>query len=116
MRILVPAQPNAVTAERARRLAAVLVLVLVVVFGAIWAKVSRYDEHAFPSPHFSKSTKIARTLFQNGLGDEAQALIDTGAKLPEPDWDGYAPLPDPVEIAGATRLPFQALRAPPIQL
>jgi len=116
MRILVPAQPSAVTAERAQRVAAVLALALVVVLGAIWAKVSRYERHALPSCHFSKSVKIARGLFHSGLDEEPQALLDSAASLPEPDWAGFAPLPEQVEISGATRLPFQALRAPPIEL
>jgi len=116
MRASVPIRLNTVTAKPAQRVAAILALVVVVACGATWAKVSRYDQNAFPSPHFSTSVKIARALFHNGLGDEPQALIDAGARLPEPDWDGFAPLPEQLEIAGSTPLPFQALRAPPIEL
>ncbi len=101
---------------RMQRAVAFISLVVVVIIGASWAKASGYNEQAFPSPHFSTSVKIARALFYSGVGDEPQALIDAGAKLPEPDWDGYAPPPEQFEIAGATRLPFQALRGPPLPL
>jgi len=107
---------NPVTWKRAQRTVAVFALAAVVVCGATWAKVSRYDGRALPSPHFSTSVKIARIFLQNGLGDEPQALVDAGASLPEPDWNGFAPVPDPVAIAGAPPLPFQALRAPPVRL
>ncbi len=76
------------------RQAASLVALVFVVLGATWAKASRYSEQAFPSPHFSTSVKIAQAPFHNGLGDEPQALISAGAKLPEPDWHGYAWFPD----------------------
>lgn len=88
-------------------------LALAVVFGAAWAKASRYDWNAAPSPHFSASVKIARGLFHSGVGDEAQALIAVNAHVPEPDWSGPAPIPVPVESPGNPPLPYQALRAPP---
>jgi hypothetical protein len=102
-----------VSAKRAVRLAAFFALAAVVVFGASWAKVSRYDLRAVPSPHFSKSVKVARVLFHSGLGDEPQALIAAGANLPEPDWNGFTPLSPQFEIAGAPPQLFVALRAPP---
>ena len=95
-----------------RRLAFLAVAALVV-FGATWAKASRYDLHALPSPHFSASVKIARVLFHNGPGDEPQALIAANSRVPEPDWDGLAPFAEQAEAAGEPPLPSQSLRAPP---
>jgi hypothetical protein len=88
-------------------------LALAVVCGAAWAKASRYDEHALPSPHFSTSVKIARALFYDGPRDEARALMATRAHVPEPDWNGPAPAVVSVESTGNLPLLFQALRAPP---
>jgi len=105
-----------VTWRRARRAAVLFAVTAVVLYGVTWAKVSRYDLRALPSPHFSASVKIARVLFQTALGDDPQALIKAGASLPEPEWSGLAPVSQQVEMAGAPPLPFQALRAPPIQL
>lgn len=95
------------------RLLFIIALAAVVLLGATWAKASRYDENALPSPHFSASVKIARVLFHNGPGDESQALIAAHAHLPEPDWSGLAPLPAQVESPGNPPLPSQSLRAPP---
>lgn len=116
MRTSPPKPKGQVPARRVTRLAAYLALTAVVLFGGIWAKLSRYDVHAFPSPHFSTSVKVARALFHNGLGDEPQALIESNASLPEPEWAGFAPLPEQAEIAGAVPPPFQTFRAPPIEL
>lgn len=95
------------------RLAAFFALAVVVVLGASWAKVSRYDLNALPSPHFSTSVKIARVLFHSGPGDEPQAMIAAGASLPEPEWRGFTPLPPQFEVAGTPPQLFLALRAPP---
>ena len=116
MRIPALRRQNPVTGRPARRAVAFMALAAVMVFGATWAKVSRYDARAVPSTHFSASVKIARVLFHSGLGDEPQALIDAGASLPEPDWSGFTSLPVQLEITGAPPLPFQALRAPPTLL
>ena len=97
----------------ALRMLAVLALAGAVLFGASWAKASRYDLRAVPSPHFSTSVKIARVLFLNGLGDEPLALVAENPLLPGPDWSGVAPLPAPVTAIGAAPLPFQRFRAPP---
>jgi len=91
------------------------VLAALFLIGVTWAKVSRYDLRALPSPHFSSSVKIARVLFQAVPGDEPQALTDAGANLPEPEWNGLAPRPASAAIAGVPPLPFQAFRAPPVQ-
>ena len=107
---------NRVTWRGARRATVLFALAAVVLYGVSWAKVSRYDLRALPSPHFSASVKIARVLFQTALGDEPQALIKAGASLPEPEWSVLAPVSQQVEMAGAPPLLFQALRAPPIQL
>src|SRR5271170_7590677 len=86
MRISSLRRKNRLTGKPARRVVAILALAAVVVFGATWAKISRYDARALPSPHFSTSVKIARVLFLNGLGDEPQALIAANEILPGPDW------------------------------
>jgi len=88
-------------------------MAIVMAYGATWAKVSRYDERALPSPHFSTSVKIARVLFHNSTGDEPQALIAAGAVMPGPEWGGLAPLPAEPAPAGSPPLLFQPLRAPP---
>jgi hypothetical protein len=85
----------------------------VVLFGATWAKASRYDLRAVPSPHFSKSVKVTRVLFLNWLGDEPVALAATNPRMPEPDWGGLTPLPAPMAATGAAPLLDQRLRAPP---
>jgi len=90
-----------------------LTLALVVLLGASWAKASRYDLHAAPSPYFSKSVKIARIFFVNGLGDLPFALSVAKQRLPEPDWSGLAPLPAHFKAPRAAPLPFQRFRAPP---
>ena len=82
-------------------------------FGVAWAKASRYNVNAVPSPQFSASVKIARALFHSAPDDDSQALIAASARLPEPDWSGIAPLPFRLEMPGSRSLPFQALRAPP---
>jgi hypothetical protein len=92
---------------------AVFALAAVVFLGATWAKASRYDLRAIPSPYFSKSVKIARVLFLNELGDEPLALAAANPRMPGPDWSGIAPLPDPVASIGEAPLPFQRFRAPP---
>ena len=88
-------------------------LAMAMLFGATWAKTSRYDETALPSPHFSSSVKIARGLFQGDPGHEAVALIVERENLPRPDWSGLAPLPTQEELPGNPPRRFQALRAPP---
>jgi len=95
------------------RVAVFMALAAVIGFGSIWAKASRYDAHAMPSPHFSTSVKLARVLFHNGLGDEPQALISTSLGVPRPDWNGIAVLGVRPLVAGTPPLPFQSLRAPP---
>ena len=104
---------NGLRNRPALRILAVLVLAGVVLFGASWAKASRYDLRAVPSPHFSTSVKIARVLFLNGLGDEPLALVAGNPPLPVPDWSGVAPLLAPVTAIGAAPFPFQRFRAPP---
>jgi hypothetical protein len=116
MRIPALRRQNPVTWRRAQRLGAFLGLAAVMLWGVTWAKVSRYNGRAVPSCHFSASVKIARVLFFTGMGDEPQALVEAGANLPEPDWSGFASLPEQVEMAGAPPLAFQAFRAPPVQL
>ena len=116
MRVLAFRPQNPVNDRSARRASAFLALAAVLVFGATWAKVSHYEARAVPSPHFSASVKIARAIFHSGLDDEPQAQIAAAASLPEPDWNGFALLPDPLEIAGAPPLPSQALRGPPVEL
>jgi len=102
-----------VPSKSALRALVFVALAGVVVFGATWAKISRYDERALPSRHFSASVKIVRVLFHDGPGDEPQALVAANARLPEPDWNGLAPIPAAVAASGEPPLPFQTLRAPP---
>ena len=116
MRASTPPRHKSGISECLRQYVAVVALTVVLVLGSTWAKTSRYDKQAAPSPHYSTSVKIARVLFQSGLGDEPQALIEAGASLPEPNWNGFVPEPESATIAGAPPVPFQALRAPPSQL
>lgn len=88
-------------------------LALAMLLGAAWAKASRYDLRAAPSPYFSKSVKIARILFVNGLGELPFALSAASPRLHGPDWSGLAPLPAQFTAHGAAPLPFQRFRAPP---
>src|SRR5208282_4360518 len=108
-----PGRGNTSRGRSAPRTSALLLVAAVVLFGATWAKASRYDLRAVPSPHFSKSVKIARVLCLHWLGDETDALAAANSELPEPGWSGIAPLPSPETAAGATSLPFPRFRAPP---
>jgi hypothetical protein len=113
MGILPVPRKLSVPSRSALRALAFVALAGLVLFGATWAKISRYDERALPSPHFSTSVKIVRVLFHDGPCDGPQALIAANARLPEPDWNGLAPFPEAAAASGNPPLPFQALRAPP---
>jgi len=113
MGIELPGRMNRSLGRSALHAPAVFALAATVLFCAAWAKASRYDLRAVPSPYFSKSVKIARILFVNGLSDEPFAMAAANPQLPEPDWNGIAPLPAPVTAIGAPPLPFQRFRAPP---
>ena len=89
-------------------------MALVLLFGAAWAKASRYDSNAVPSAQFSSSIKIARALFPSTPDDDSQALIMAAACLPEPDWSGIAPVPAALLSPGNPPLPARALRGPPV--
>jgi len=92
---------------------AALAMVAVVLTGTTWAKASRYDLRAVPSPHFSKSVKMARVPTLEGLGAATDALAAVKSAIPEPEWSGIAPLPAPETASGAIPLPFPRFRAPP---
>jgi len=104
---------NRLAGWAALRQAAFISLALVLGVGAAWAKASRYDTHALPSPHFSTSVKVARVLFHNSLGEDAQPIIAANCCLPGPDWSGIAPLPVEPVAAGTPPAAFQSPRAPP---
>ena len=88
-------------------------MALALLLGSAWAKASRYNLNAVPSPQFSSSVKIARSLFHCVPDDDCQALIQAATRLPEPDWSSIAPAPPLPELPCNRSLPFQALRAPP---
>jgi|SRR5271168_1386347 len=106
-------QPDRTRGGIAAQAATCLLLAAMMLFISTWAKASRYDLRAVPSPHFSKSVKMARGLFLNALGDEPVALTAANPQLAEPQCGGAAPAPLRVTADGAAPLPFQRLRAPP---